>query len=88
MHPGISQRITALAFARWGHAMVRPVPGLLFSDRLALAAAPVGVVLPCATDVGGVPLFEQAYCNGIRAAETALARAGVPTATLVPDHVG
>lgn len=37
--------------------------------------APVGAVRACATDVGGVPLFEQAFCNGVGAAEWALHRA-------------
>ncbi len=83
MHPGISPSIRSMAFARWGHAMVRPVPGLLFGETLARAAAPIGVVHPCATDVGGVPLFEQAFCNGVRAAERALLAAGQPVDTII-----
>ncbi len=88
MHPGITPTIREIEIARWGHAMVRPVPGLLFSDALATAAAPIGAVFPCATDVGGVPLFEQAFCNGVRAAEQALFRAGHPVDTIVPPHAG
>ncbi|MEM6292596.1 MAG: NAD(P)-binding protein [Myxococcota bacterium] len=83
MHPGITPSIRSMAFARWGHAMVRPVPGLLFGDALARAATPIGVVHPCATDVGGVPLFEQAFSNGVRAAERALLAAGQPVDTLI-----
>lgn len=66
-----------MEFARWGHAMVRRVPGLLFLEGLAMAKREIGVVRPCATDVGGVPLFEQAFCGGVSAAAEALARAGV-----------
>lgn len=76
MHPGISGSIRSMEFARWGHAMIRPVPGLLFGEGLALARKPVGVVIPCATDIGGVPLFEQAFCNGVSAAEEALGVVG------------
>jgi hypothetical protein len=57
MHPGLARSIRRIDIARWGHGMIRPVPGLLFSDDLALAAAPIGRVLPCAADVGGLPLF-------------------------------
>ena len=86
MHPGIARAIRRIDIARWGHGMVRPVPGLLFSDTLAQAAAPIGRVLPCAADVGGLPLFEQAFCNGVRAAETALSRLGRAVDTIVPSH--
>ena len=85
MHPGIGPSIRSMAFARWGHAMVRPVPGLLFGDALRQARAPIGAVVPCATDTGGVPLFEQAFCNGIAAAEHALVAAGHPAPSLL-DH--
>ena len=83
MHPGIASTIRSIDVARWGHAMIRPVPGRLFGGGLALAAAPVGRVLPCATDVGGLPLFEQAFAGGVGAAETALSRLGRPVATLL-----
>ncbi len=83
MHPGISGTIRSMEFARWGHAMIRPVPGLLFGYGLRVAKQAVGVVIPCATDVGGVPLFEQAFCNGVLAAEEALGGAGVPGESLL-----
>ncbi len=65
MHPGISGDVTGVEIARWGHAMVRPVPGLLFGEGLRVARGAVGVVRACGTDVGGVPLFEQAMWNGV-----------------------
>ena len=74
MHPGITPSIRRLDIARWGHAMVRPIPGLLFGETLKRAATPIGKVLPCAADVGGLPLFEQAFTLGLRAAEEALQR--------------
>lgn len=83
MHPGIAADIATMHIARWGHAMVRPVPGLLFGDTLARAAAPLGRVLPCAADIGGLPLFEQAFALGVVAAEQALARIGRPSAAMI-----
>lgn len=83
MHAGIASDITAMHMCRWGHAMVRPVPGLLFGPELALAAAPIGRVLPCAADVGGLPLFEQAFTHGVLAAEQALARLGRSEAAMI-----
>ena len=72
MHPGISRGVRSMEFARWGHAMVRPVTGLLFGEGLAVARREIGVVRACGTDVGGVALFEQAFCNGVGGAEWAL----------------
>ena len=83
MHPGLWAQVSHARIARWGHAMVRPVPGLLFGGTLARAAAPVGAVRPCATDVTGLPLFEQAFASGIRGAQWALARCGLPTTDLL-----
>jgi hypothetical protein len=76
LHPGIAADITAMHVCRWGHAMVRPVPGLLFGGTLGVASAAIGRVLPCAADVGGLPLFEQAFALGVDAAEQAMIRLG------------
>jgi len=40
-------------------------------------------VIPCAADVGGLPLFEQAFALGVSAAEQALARLGRGTPTML-----
>ncbi len=83
MHPGIAANVRTIHVTRWGHGMIRPVPGLLFGDVLARARAPIGRVLPCAADVGGLPLFEQAFALGVDAAERALARIGRATPTML-----
>ena len=76
MHPGIDREIARIHVTRWGHAMIRPVPGLLFGEPLAQARAPIGRVRPCAADVAGLPLFEEAFYAGVRAAEAALRQIG------------
>jgi phytoene dehydrogenase-like protein len=76
MHPGIRRQLSAMHVHRWGHAMIRPIPGLLFGGALEIARAPIGRVRACATDVGGLPLFEEAFYAAIEAADWALERLG------------
>lgn len=76
MHPPIRRWLTAMHVHRWGHAMIRPVPGLLFGGALERARAPIGCIRACATDVGGLPLFEEAFYAAIDAADWALDRLG------------
>jgi phytoene dehydrogenase-like protein len=83
MHPGIDREVVRVHVTRWGHAMIRPVPGLLFGGALDLARAPIGRVRPCAADTAGLPLFEEAFYAGVRAAEAALADVGRPGPSIV-----
>ncbi len=73
MHPRIDAQLTAMNIARWGHGMVRPVPGHLFHVA-PKARQPIGRVWPCAADVAGLPLFEEAFYCG-RSAATQVAAA-------------
>lgn len=77
MHPATRARTERVNVSRWGHAMIRPVPGLLFGPGLATARAPIGRVVPCATDTSGLALFEEAFHAGASAAESALSRLGI-----------
>lgn len=76
MHPGIRTTLRAMHVHRWGHAMIRPVPGLLFGGALERARQDIGRVRACGTDVGGLPLFEEAFHAAIEAADWALKRVG------------
>lgn len=75
-HPELRRLVERLDVMRWGHAMIRPRPGL----RAALRAArePVRGVHFAHTDLSGVALFEEAFDHGLRAAEEVLAARGVP----------
>ncbi|MBX7084316.1 MAG: FAD-dependent oxidoreductase [Nannocystaceae bacterium] len=84
MHPSLPPHIRAIDLCRWGHAMVRPVPGAMFGPAAAQASAPVGRVRPCAADCSALPLFEQAFANGVAAAEAVLARGDANVATMLP----
>jgi monoamine oxidase len=61
---------------RWGHAMVRPTPGFVWSAARRAAAAPVGRVHFAHSDLSGIALFEEAQDRGVRAAEAVLRAMG------------
>jgi hypothetical protein len=67
-HPTIEDLVERIDVQLWGHAMVRPRPGLLWSQALADAARPQGAVHFAHTDLSGMALFEEAHDWGVRAA--------------------
>lgn len=76
-HPDLRERVESIDVVRHGHAMIRPEPGFVFGEPRAAAAAPVGLVHFAGTDLGGLPIFEEAQWSGVRAAEEILTRRGV-----------
>jgi protoporphyrinogen oxidase len=68
---------------RWGHAMVRPVPGFIWSDARRKALAPAGRAHFAHSDLSGLALFEEAQDRGVRAAEAILAARGRKFASLL-----
>jgi protoporphyrinogen oxidase len=72
-HPEIRELATRVDVMRWGHAMVRPLPGFIWSEARRNAAQPHGVIHFANTDLSGVALFEEALHHGVRAAEEVLA---------------
>jgi hypothetical protein len=49
--------------------MIRPRPGFVWGTARAAAAKPYRGIHFANTDLSGVPLFEEAFYNGIKAAE-------------------
>ena len=73
-HFGLEKQLERIEVMRWGHAMVRPVPGFIWGEARQQAQVPLGGSLHFAhTDLGGLALFEEANWHGVRAAEAALA---------------
>lgn len=68
-HPELDDSVQRIDLYRWGHGMIRPVPGSLFGPEAELRRAPIGAVALASCDVTGMPLFEEACYCGIRAAE-------------------
>lgn len=75
-HPGLRDLVERVDVYLWGHAMVRPRPGFLWSGALAAAAKPLGRIHFAHTDLSGMALFEEAQYWGIRAAEAIMRERG------------
>lgn len=80
MHPGLAGQVTAADLWVWGHGMVAPTPGYVWGAARQRAAQPwlSGRVHLAHTDYSGVSVFEEAFHQGRRAAQAALA--AVPVA--------
>jgi protoporphyrinogen oxidase len=76
-HVGLGPQLERLEVMRWGHAMVRPVPGFIWGASRQAAQQPLEGTLHFAhSDLGGLALFEEANWHGVRAAEAVLAGLG------------
>jgi hypothetical protein len=75
-HEGLRDAIERIDVWRWGHAMVRPTPGLIWGQARKKALEPLGRVHFAHSDLSGVGLFEEAQDHGVRAAEEVLRAAG------------
>jgi len=75
-HPDIESCIERLDVWRWGHAMIRPRPGFVFSPERRGASQALGDVHFAHTDLSALSLMEEAQYHGIRAGEEVLARMG------------
>jgi hypothetical protein len=75
-HPGLRDLVENVDVYLWGHAMVRPRPGFMWSDALAASAQPLGRLRFAHTDLSGMALFEEAQHWGLRAAAEILSAEG------------
>lgn len=80
-HPDIEEVIERIDLYRWGHAMVQPLPGVIWGADSAWRERSCGGVSFATCDTTGLPLFEEACFAGIRAAEECLARLGLAFST-------
>lgn len=76
VHPDLEGLVARLDVMRWGHAMVRPAPGLLWDPDFLALSQPFGGVHFAHTELSGLALFEEAQDHGLRAAEEVLAALG------------
>ncbi|HMJ16096.1 MAG TPA: FAD-dependent oxidoreductase, partial [Polyangiaceae bacterium] len=75
-HADLEECVERIDVWRWGHAMVRPVPGFIWGGARQKAMAPFGRVHFAHSDLSGLALFEEAQDRGVRAAESVLAARG------------
>ena len=76
-HPNIRQVTTRLDVFRNGHAMARPLPGVVWCQARQCFAADAPHLRFAHADVSGFSLFEEAQYRGVLAAERTLRRLGV-----------
>ncbi len=82
-HPDIDDLVTRIDVMCWGHAMVQPLPGFVWSNEREQASKPLGPIHFAGTDLSGVALLEEAFFHGVRAAEEILAVRGIIDKPLV-----
>lgn len=72
-HPGLRHQVAHMDLWRWGHGMIRPVPGFVWGSERQNAQKPLANQLFFAhSDLGSISVFEEAFYGGIRAAREAL----------------
>ena len=81
VHPDIRHVTTQIDLCRNGHAMVRPLPGLIWGKERRLFAADRPRLRFAHADVSGLSIFEEAQYRGVLAAERTLRRLGKPFAS-------
>lgn len=76
-HPDIGSLITRMEVMLLGHAMIRPIPGLIWGQARQQASANRARIIFAHSDLSGLSLFEEAQYHGVKAAETLLQRYGI-----------
>ncbi len=72
-HPDIESMVTNIDVRLWGHGMIKPKPGFIFGTEKEQAAQPIGgKIFPAHTDLAGISIFEEAFAQGIKAANAIL----------------
>ena len=76
LHPDLPQQLQRVDLMRWGHAMSIPLPGVRGSAALGALQTSPGPRLHFAhSDLAGYSVFEEAYTQGVRAANAVVSRA-------------
>ncbi|MGV3710018.1 MAG: hypothetical protein ACO1Q7_14375 [Gemmatimonas sp.] len=70
-HPNIRDVVSRIEVRRWGHAMPRPVPGVLGRVAALSSWLPAERMYVAHADMSGLSLFEEAQWQGVRAAQSA-----------------
>jgi hypothetical protein len=76
-HPDIHELVSHIDIIRWGHAMVRPRVGFIWSDARQRVLDRQSHIHFAHSDLSGYSIFEEAQYRGVLAAERVLGRLGV-----------
>lgn len=70
VHPGIKDSVEHIDVWVWGHGMIRPDVGYIWSDKRKQLMNPINdKVFFAHSDLSGISTFEEAFAQGIRAAD-------------------
>jgi glycine/D-amino acid oxidase-like deaminating enzyme len=72
VHSDIRQCVSRIDIMRMGHAMVRPVPGSIFSAERQRLSSLEGRLLFANSDLSGISIFEEAQYQGVKGAQEIL----------------
>lgn len=73
VHPDIREKTEAINIMLWGHAMIQPRPGFIHGTaKKQLAASLNGRIHFAHTDLAGISIFEEAFYQGLHAADTVM----------------
>ncbi|MDD9943073.1 MAG: FAD-dependent oxidoreductase [Myxococcales bacterium] len=67
-HRDLPQKLARLDVFRWGHGMIQPRVGTVWSPTRRTTSQPLGPIHFAHTDLSGLALFEEAFEHGVRAA--------------------
>ena len=76
VHPELKGFVKSLDVWIWGHAMVRPVKGVMWGDARRNALKQTPPIFHAHSDMSGISIFEEAYIHGVRAAENTMKHLG------------
>lgn len=79
LHPDLAGAIRRIDLRLWGHAMIRPRPGFIWSKARRQALRQQPPLFYAHSDMAGISIFEEAYTYGVNAAEAAI-KHGMDTA--------
>jgi phytoene dehydrogenase-like protein len=75
-HPDLRACLARVDLCRFGHGMVQPRVGHVWSSARRAAAAPLEGIHFAHSDLSGIALFEEAFHHGVRAAREVAAALG------------
>lgn len=76
LHPGIATEIISMDLWPWGHGMIRPSVGFIWSETRKRMKDPIGNLFFAHSDMSGMSNFEEAQYQGVEAAKLVLAKLG------------
>src|SRR5207247_3741956 len=68
-HPDIADHVTHLDVWLWGHAMVRPVRGIIWGPSRARMQRPISHITFACSDLTAISIFEEAYTSARHGAD-------------------